>query len=225
MDEMLNNLFNSKPEKFPRIFDTFIKAANEKHILFYFKDPSAQQGIESLNFAGRIKEFDGDYLHINNVNFAGAKSNLFVENFVKQEINVENGDLVKTLTLTYKNPAPASNCNLEAGQLCLNGILRNWIRIYVPKGSTLIDFAGSEKPSLVYDELGKTVFEGFITVKPQGSSEVKVKYRLPTQVNNKKPYSILIQKQPGTDNDEFEFKFNKFQDKFILETDKIISLT
>lgn len=203
-----------------KLFQMFIDEANEKHILFYMKDANAQNGIESLNFGGRIKDFSGDYLHINNVNFAGAKSNLFVENSVSQDINIENGKLVKTLTLTYKNPAKASNCNLEAGQLCLNGILRNWLRVYVPKGSELIDFKGSEMKTLVYEDLNKTVFEGFITVKPQGSAEVKIKYNLPSAISIR-PYNLLIQKQPGTDKEEFKIKFQGKEEKFILITDKL----
>ena len=205
-----------------KLFQMFLSEAQQKHILFYFKDEEAQKGIESLNFAGRIKEFEGDYLHVNNVNFAGAKSNLFVENIAKLEINREGGEIINSLSLTYKNPAPASNCNLEAGQLCLNGILRNWLRIYVPLGSTLIEFTGSEQPTLSYEETGKTVFEGFLTIKPQGSAEVKVKYKLPKKLISQKPYTLLIQKQPGTDKDEFEVNFNKFHDKFILETDKTL---
>ena len=65
------------------------------------------------------------------------------------EVNTEpDGSIVNTLTISYKNPSPASNCNLEAGQLCLNGILRNWVRIYVPTGSTLLEFTGSEKDAV-----------------------------------------------------------------------------
>ena len=60
----------------------FISEVQQKHILFYFKETEAQKGIESLNFGGRIKDFDGDYLHVNNVNFAGAKSNLYIQEMV-----------------------------------------------------------------------------------------------------------------------------------------------
>ena len=101
-----------------------------------------------------------DYLHVNDVNFAGAKSNMFIKESVKGEINVgSDGTVEKVITISYKNPQAASNCNLEAGELCLNGILRNWLRVYVPEGSTLVEFKGSEKQTVTYNELGKTVFE------------------------------------------------------------------
>lgn len=205
-----------------QLFQMFLDEAGQKHILFYFKDPDAQKGIESLNFGGRIKDFKGDYLHVSNVNFAGAKSNLFVKNSVKQEIIKDGDRLVKTVVLTYKNPAPASNCNLEAGQLCLNGILRNWVRVYVPKGSELKEFKGSEMKTLTYEELDKTVFEGFLTVKPQGSAEITLKYVLPSSINSS-DYTLLIQKQPGTSNEEFSVKYNGQEEKFIMVSDKLLN--
>jgi hypothetical protein len=180
-----------------RLFQMGLEQSNQKHVLFYFHDPDAQKGVESLDWAGRIMPYEGDYLHISDVNFAGAKTNLFVKHEVKQNIEIaSDGTVTKTLTIDYKDPTPASNCNLEAGQLCLNGILRNWLRIYVPQGSKLMDFKGSEKNTVTYDELGKTVFEGFMTVKPLGAAQVVVKYTLPFKVNDM--YKLFIQKQPGT---------------------------
>ena len=170
--EIMQRALGVSPSQYwGKLSQMFLDEARQKHLLFYFKSSEPQKGIEALKFGGRIDDVSYDYLHINNVNFAGAKSNLFVRNYVKREIKTEgDGTTTQTLTLTYKNPVKASNCNLEAGQLCLNGILRNWLRVYVPKGSQLLEFTGSEMKTYVYDELDKTVFEGFMTVKPQGSA-------------------------------------------------------
>ncbi|MBI2617067.1 DUF4012 domain-containing protein [Candidatus Gottesmanbacteria bacterium] len=205
-----------------KLFQTLLTEAREKHVLFYFHDEEAQKGIEAVGFAGRIVPFDGDYLHINNVNFAGAKSNIFVKHDVKQEIAIEaNGTVKKTVTILYKNPSPASNCNLEAGQLCLNGILRNWVRVYVPQGAKLVEFTGSEVSPVVYDELGKTVFEGFLKVNPQGQSEVKITYTLATPFKKGEKYPLLIQKQPGTDGYSYSLFLNGREvEKFVLNEDK-----
>lgn len=203
--QLMQRALGVSPSKYwGSLSQMFLNEAKQKHILFYFHDEEAQKGIEALNYGGRIVNFDDDYIHINDVNFAGAKSNLFVEHFVNMEVNIEtDGSLVKTLSISYKNPAPPSNCNLEAGQLCLNGILRNWLRIYVPKGSSLLEFTGSEKEAVAYEELDKTVFEGFLTVKPQATSEVHLRYKLPFKVEKGSDYQILIQKQPGTEGSEW----------------------
>lgn len=226
MYQIMQRAFGVSPSQYwGKLFQMFLDEAKQKHVLFYFHDSEAQKGIEAINFSGRIKPFQEDYLHISDVNFAGAKSNLFVKHSVKVDSSVgSDGTIQKILTVDYKNPAPASNCNLEAGQLCLNGVLRNWVRIYVPKGSKLIEFAGSEKETQVYDELDKTVFEGFLTVKPQAGSQLKVRYSLPSSVNNKTNI-FLIQKQPGTDGFDYSILRNgKETQHFILDTDKELKM-
>ncbi|TSC53984.1 MAG: Uncharacterized protein LiPW16_203, partial [Microgenomates group bacterium LiPW_16] len=178
---------------------------------------------EAFNMAGRIKDYGGDYLHVNDSNLGGAKSNMFVQHFVKQEYEIkDDGSILKTVTIDYKNPNPGSpGCNLELGGLCLNGPMPNWLRIYVPKGSELIEFKGSEDPTTTSEAYGKTVFEGFLTVKPLGTAQVVVKYKLPFKVGREKDYSLLIQKQPGTEGHEYTILVNGRQiDKFPLKTDR-----
>jgi cbb3-type cytochrome oxidase subunit 3 len=167
----------------------------EKHILLYFIDENLQQAAEKVNFAGRIRDYDGDYLHINNVNFAGAKSNMFVNESITSKIESKGEKIVREVVVDYRNPYPHSDCNLERGGLCLNATLRNWVRVYVPRGSKLISFQGSLKKVNVYEDLGKTVFEGYLEVPTQGKAQIRVIYELP--FSKKSPYSLLIQKQPG----------------------------
>ncbi len=181
------------------LVQTMYQNLEEKHILLYFTDSTIQGSIEKLNFAGRIRDYDakGDYLHINNVNFAGAKSNMYVSESITSKVTGEsNGLLQKEVTVEFKNPYPHSNCSRNQERvLCLNATLRNWIRIYVPAGSKLIEFKGSSKTVQTYDELGKTVFEGFLEVPTEGMAKVIVTYSLPSKVNG--DYKLYIQKQPG----------------------------
>lgn len=195
---IMQKALSSSPSQYwgPLSQDMF-KNLNEKHILMYMTDSETQKSVESLNYAGRINAAPSDYLHINDTNFAGAKSNLFVQHSVASTTLFDDDAIRRDLVLEYKNPRRGSNCNLEAGQLCINATLRNWIRIYVPKGSKLITFQGSEKKVRTYDELGKTVFEGFFGVNPMGKSTIKVSYTLPSTIQ-KDGYSLMIQKQPGT---------------------------
>jgi hypothetical protein len=125
------------------------------------------------------------------VNFGGQKSNLFVKEAVESTTTGNK----RSVKITFRNPFSASNCNLEQEEvLCLNAPLRNWIRFYVPKGSTLGSFKGSSTEVRTYEDLGMTVFEGFMIVNPEGRAEVTVDYTLPSGVDGKK---LLIQKQAG----------------------------
>lgn len=204
-----------------KLSQDLIKNLQQKHILIYLTDDKAQKSIEKINFGGRIKNYDGDYLHINDTNFAGAKSNLFVTESVVSESNISNNEMRRKITINYKNPYPHSDCSLERGGLCLNATLRNWLRVYVPAGSKLISFQGSEMKVNTYEDLGKTVFEGFLKVNPLGKTDVVIEYKLPFKISSEKDYKLLIQKQPGTKGHKFKILVNgKEKESFSLIEDK-----
>lgn len=224
MFALLNKALGFSPSKYyGTLMQTMYKDLQEKHILLYFTDPELQKSAENINFAGRIRSFDGDYLHINNVNFAGAKSNLFVSELIESKTDIKDSSTEREITITYRNPYPHSDCNLERGGLCLNAQLRNWIRVYVPKGSKLVRFTGSETEVNTYEDLGKTVFEGFLRVNPLGIAKVNVRYTLPASVSTK-DYKLMVQRQPGADTQTLKVEVgNKklFDGQF--NTDKILS--
>jgi len=215
---LFQTALRSSPSKYwGKLTDVMFKNLQEKHILLYFVDDEIQKAVEQVNFAGRIKDNNNnDYLHINNVNFAGAKSNMFVS----EEIQSVTKGREREITVVYKNPYPHSDCNLERGGLCLNATLRNWVRVYVPKGSELVEFQGSLKKVQTYDDLGKTVFEGYLEVPTKGKATIRVKYTLPSNIYNK---SILIQKQPGVQSQTLKvFIDDKKVYEGVFNTDKEI---
>lgn len=223
MHSILANAMGSPKEKVPGLFNAGFQSLMEKHVLFYFPETKIQQAVESFNIAGRVREFEGDYFHLNDCSFSGAKSNLFIKQNVDQKVEIgKDGKVIKTVTIEYTNPSPASNCNLEAGQLCLNAPYRDWFRVYVPKGSKLLESTGSEVEMTTNEDLGKTVFEGFFgdkyPLRPEGSAKVTLKYELPFKVE--KDYLLLIQKQPGTVGFTYNVKVNNQKQNFTLDTDK-----
>ncbi len=227
MYAIMNKAFSSSPKLYwGPLFQEMINQTTQKHIFFYSFDKDAQKGLEALGASGRILPYDGDYLHINEANFGGAKSNLFTKEDVSQDYKVQSdSSILKTIIINYKNPYPPSDCNLERGQLCLNAVLRDWIRIYVPKGSKIKDYQGSEVKMITYEELGKTVFEGFLTVRPKGAAKFTISYTLPFKLNKGSALPALYQKQGGTPDFEYTVSVNgKKVEKFNLATDKTLKL-
>lgn len=228
--ELLNNIMTKALSSSPKIywgplFQTLLSEAAEKHVLFYLYDDEAQKGLEALNATGQIHDFDGDYLHINESNISGAKVNIFLQQSVENAYEIKGDEIIKTVTINYKNPYPASDCNLERGGLCLNAEYRDWIRIYVPKGSELIESEGSVGNLEATEDLGKTVFEGLMTVRPQGTATLTVKYKLPKELAGKSPLNALIQKQPGTVGSEYKIVVNGRTKEIVqLLTDKEVSI-
>lgn len=223
---MQKALSSSPKEYWGRLTQAAIKDAQEKHIMFYLLTPEAQKGIEALNWGGRVKEFQGDYLYINDANFGGAKSNLFIVQTVKIDFDISGDGVIKNkLTIDYKNPEPHSDCNLETGGLCLNAMLRNFQRVYVPKGAALGASKGSEVKVETKEELGKIYFESFLTVNPLGKAQITYEYTLPFKVVKSKTLPFLIQKQPGTDGTQYEIYVNgKKIDSFELTGDKELQI-
>lgn len=231
LGELLQALMDKALSSSPKIywgplFQALIAETQEKHILFYLFDKDAQSGIEALNAAGRIKSFDGDYLHINQTSFSGAKVNIFLEEEVENNYDIKSdGTITKTVVVHYKNPHAPSDCNLERGGLCLNAEYRDWFRIYVPKGSELVESKGSQVKISTYEDLGKTVFDGFLTVRPQGIATLSVTYTLPFKLTSNSPLPVLIQKQPGTGGNKYTITVNgQTKDSLELLTDKTLKL-
>lgn len=223
LQAILLKSYGAPKQIWPALFQTVFRNIGEKHVLFYMYDQEEQQAAELINVAGRIQEYDGDYFHLNDTNFAGAKSNMFTDHQVQQEIEItDDGTVTKTVTIKYKNPFPPSNCDLEAGQLCLNGVLRDFVRVYVPKGSQLIEALGSEVEVETKEDLGKTVFEAFFTLRPQGQAKLILKYKLPFKVSD--TYNLLIQKQPGKRAPAYTIITSLVKEDFNLTTDKELHL-
>ncbi|MBI2598955.1 DUF4012 domain-containing protein [Candidatus Curtissbacteria bacterium] len=221
MQSLMTKTFNAPKGQWPNLLEAVVNNLREKHLLLYFHDPKVQEAVEKINFAGRIYQYDGDYLHINEANFGGAKSNLYIQEKVSQVIKKgKDGNLDKTITINYKYPRQMDNCSLERKSgLCLAGIYRDYIRVYVPKGSKLTSSAGAEVAFTQSEDLGKTVFEGFFTVRPEGTAKIELAYTVPLKVE--KTYKLLIQKQPGTDGIMYDIDaFGHKQKAFPLATDK-----
>ncbi len=211
MQQILAKTTGADIEKIPQFVETIARLANHKHIMFFAHDQRLQQALSTLNWTGEIKSYGGDYLHINDSNFAGGKSNLYVEQTVTQEISIKGREVKKKITVEYKNP--------EAFGVWLNAINRDYVRFYVPQGSKLISSKGSEDQVNTMEDLDKTVFEAFITVRPQNSRKLEIEYSVPYQPKDE--YKMLIQKQPGAKDFEYKIKINGSQKAdFKLEQDK-----
>ncbi|MEK7565591.1 MAG: DUF4012 domain-containing protein [Patescibacteria group bacterium] len=205
------------------LFQTGLSQIEEKHVLVYLLDPEAQKGLQSLGASGQIKTYDGDYLHINDANLGGAKSNLYITQSVKQEISIKPDGTETNLTIEYRHPRRADNCSLERKEgLCLSGIYRDYVRVYLPLGSQIIEARGFESKNNVFEDLGKTVVDGFFTVVPEGLARLQIKYKTPVKFAG--VYREFIQKQPGTNANKYTIIVNGKSQTFNLLKDQEIKI-
>jgi hypothetical protein len=222
---ILSNVMAQPKNKMGDLFNTTMSLIQSKHILFYYVDPTTQTAVETFNMAGRVQAEDAnkDYLMVVDTNFAGAKTNAWVNYSADKKVEIaSDGTVTNTLTLTYKNPQQYFED--PKTKLKLNGVFRDWLRVYVPKGSQLIEAKGFETGQASGEDLGKTVFEGFFTLTPLNIKTITLKYKLPFKV--KSPYQLLIQKQGGTQSFNYKVSVNgKSQPEFPLSFDKELSVS
>lgn len=224
LSAIMKEAFSSSSNKYwASLFNQTFAEINQKHMLFYMFNRSAQKGIEAMHAGGRIEQTGEDYLHINDTNFGSGKANLYIQEAVDQNYQVKSDNTIeKTVTINYSDPDKASNCS--PGSLCLNTTYRDWLRIYVPQGSTLVSSSGSGVKIKRYDDLGKTVFEGFLMVRPLGSSTFTITYDLPFKKTDNN-LSLLVQKQPGKDKNPYTISLNgNIKQSFNLTTDKMLQV-
>lgn len=193
---------------------TLLKSIKEKHLLFYLTDEKEQKIIEAADLAGRIRDFQGDYLHINEANFSAIEEDRYLNRSVEDstEIN-QDGEILKTLILSYQKLPPANQTTSLI------------IRFYLPKGAKFLDAEGTQKQIIISEDLDKTVFETSIEIKPESVKKITLKYTLPMKIDTKDGYQLLRQKQPGIKGYDYTILFNGDKKAtFFLDQDKKLSV-
>lgn len=225
MQALIQKTYATSRDKWPLLAEVAWKGIEGRHVQFYFFDEQLEVAARSINAAGIVPDIpEGtDYLTVIDANLGGAKSNLFIETSGVIEVEApKNGLVAKTVELTYRNTHPASNCNLEAGQLCLNGTLNDWTRWYIPKGAQLQEVVGLEEGFAVdtsnddYD-----IIEGIFKLNPMSQTKVRITYAVPF---TGEAYSLRMQKQGGTGPIPFELTTPQGQIEFELDKDKTVSV-
>lgn len=220
MRSILTKAYGAPKQQWPELFKTGWDSLQGRHIQLWFPDENFQKASLTANAGGKLTPApeNEDFLAVVNANLGGAKSNLFVEYEMTQEISApEEGYITKNLEITYKNTRKADNCDLEAGLLCLNSTLRDWTRIYVPEGSQLISAQGFTSDPETYEENGFTVFDGFFSLEPLSQAKLRLTYKVP--YNDTENYRLNIWKQGGISKFSTLIDVTGGQEQLLIEKD------
>lgn len=216
MNEMFSRLMTIPSKDLFRVVEVGTDLLNRKHLLLYFKDLGIQRFAEKYNWAGRLVQDNDttDYFALNDANLAGLKSDMYIKRSVTQEIKSGNGKVEKTVTISYFNSGAFDGW--------LNATGRNYLRVYVPQGSKLVETSGGEATTSVYDDLSFTVFDNFMLIPPLKTATITFTYELPKSVTNWQ--SIQIVKQPGVESIDYKFINDDHVVEKRIQTDTTIVL-
>jgi len=115
-----------------------------KQILFYFNDPSLEARAASYGWDGSSKDTPGDYLSVINTNIAGGKSDRKMKETISHDAQImDDGSIIDSVDIErthtgIKNEEFSGVRNVD------------WMRIYVPLGSRLIEATGFRQPDAKY---------------------------------------------------------------------------
>jgi len=197
---LMERLLTASHAQFQDIQASIMQRLVQKDILIYTRNPRFQKVIEDLNFAGAMPLLDQneDFLAVVRSNLGGMKSSQRVVEEIKHTIMINlTGAATESLSITYTHTGTGFNY-LSNGE-APDGVNRDYVRVYVPLGSTLITSSGQDEGTQVeiYEEGDKTVFAFWVTTPPKTENTINLSYQLPYKVNGN--YRLLVEKQPGAD--------------------------
>ncbi|MBI4035031.1 MAG: DUF4012 domain-containing protein [Candidatus Chisholmbacteria bacterium] len=186
---------------------------NQKHLLFSPLDPQLVPLIQSRGWDGSLSppppaSDSADFLGIYEANVGINKANFFVTRNLHHQLRVFKEDhLLATTIIHYQNTS--SSTTWPAGNY------KNYLRFYLPAGSTLQEITINDQviPTdqiTLTTEHTRTVVGFLVTVPSQSESTVTVNYQLPIKLtfdpNHKSLYTLFIPKQSGTRPDPLTVK-------------------
>jgi hypothetical protein len=171
-----------------------------KDIQLYFKNESLEAEAESMNWAGKTRDYSGDYLMVVDANLNSLKSDICIKRKINYSVDM-NGDNPKAkLTLTYEHTCRAKDW--------MTTNYNDWARVYTPSVSWLENSSVPRDEMRFSDELGKKVV-GFPVYVPIGETKTfTLEYNLPAEFRNK-AYSLMVQKQSGSGEVDFSANIQK----------------
>lgn len=203
--KILNTLLSNGNENWFSLLNIFTQGLLEKHILLYFSEAGLESQMQSLGWAGEIKDTNNDYLMVVNTNIGGGKTDGVIDQVIEHSAEIRpDGSIIDTVKLKRIHHGVAGEDYTGVKNI-------DYVRFYVPEGAELIQATGFDKPwknlfldpdedyqldetlldteqnkfidaltnTEIYNSLGKTVFGNWIQTEPGETSEVTISYRLP----------------------------------------------
>ena len=212
--KLLEKIFSLESNQLPDLFKNIYKSLNEKHLMISFNNNSANIFLEARNWNGNLISTKGDYLYVVNANLGGNKANYYVKSDYSYVVSSKTRDglLRGVLNLHYKHTGRDLSWP--------GGSYKDYIRVLVQKGSKLtgatISYNGGGKENIFDKIISSSVgsyddFEYYFILNPQEEVTISLEYDLPLNLSmNKsfKDYSLVWQKQAGTQNDTVSVEFN-----------------
>jgi len=154
MPKILDKVFNTKEAlQMMHVLSVLDKSLDEKQLLLYSKNFNVQKLISEENWSGEILNAQKDYLSVVNTNINGFKTDGVIDETIEHRSEIQDdGSIVDTVSITRKHNGGNKKYDWW------NKVNGDWLRVYVPEGSKLLEASGQTRefvsPPLDYKTLG-----------------------------------------------------------------------
>jgi len=233
------------------VLNSLIKGIKDKKILFYSRNEKVQKLFNELGMTNRVLQTGKkeDYLNVISTSIGGNKSDKYINQNIKHVTNISaDGTVMDKVTITRKHTwtlKELENWKSILGEFGFNDIPphiqyilgagpnKAFIKLYVPKGSTLKSVEGFDMSKvLTYEDedTQKTYFMVQMDVQAGSKKTVTLEYELPYSLSflPADAYKFFMNSQPAINKSYLEKDvivepklqiYRKYPDKFIQNDD------
>ena len=139
--QLLERLKEANPETLLSVLSQIQTGLIEKDIQLYFSSEEKQRHIATLGWDGAMRQTSQDYLSVVHTNLGGGKTDGVMQENIKVDVDIqENGQIINTVTISRLHRGLTSQR--------FEGVHNvDYLRVYVPRGSTLLSAEGFEIPT------------------------------------------------------------------------------
>jgi len=194
------------PSLYSALFQELYSLSQEKHILAYTTAESLQEKFARYHLTGGLRNSDisSDFLHFNVANIGGRKADRYVTKSIRYLADFSNpAQQLSKVEITLEH---LGSYNIQSD------IYQAYLRLYVPDGSRFLGASGETLTiTQQTNDLGFTVFEDFIRMKPGEKRVLTYSYELPETIRSN-DYKLSLVKQPGTEHQYWHVAVKQLND-------------
>ncbi len=185
-------------------------ALDQRGVQVWLAAPAAAEVLAAVGWDGALRpDPAADFVAAVDANMGYNKVDAVVERSLEYAVVWPDGPTAPaeaTVRLVYRHPlhAPDVECIARYGQAdryndMIERCYFDYVRVYIPAGSELIDAAGFDPGTLTTQpgERGTQVFGGYFVLRPGASHTVTLRYRLPARIVPA-AYRLVVQRQSGS---------------------------
>jgi hypothetical protein len=228
--ELMNELINIPTNKYIDVGGAISKSLDEKHIQIFLHNKTAQRALADLGWDGGVYQptcsgnCHADWLGVVDANVGVNKANYFINRSAALNVTLNEGEIIKKLTILLEN-----NANPALGN---DAIYKSYLRVLAPQDTYFSDIEINDVAEKKYTAPEISELRGrkeagiYVEVKPGNSKNITYTWKENVDLSFNAPgeYRLYWRKQAGTISDEISASF-VLPDIVVTAGEEYLSLT